>query len=408
MELPRQVRFAPTRWPVREVARAADVAVDIVRAVRDQRWVEPDLRDHVLRAIDSAFPELAGRVPPVPPEGMSRADLAAEAGISAATMRKLFASEYFRGAYSSWEKIRVAAKRLGFELPEEFHQVRIFWPTGEIADAAGVSDEVVRRVRDGGHGVAPETRARVLAAMAEIVPGIVDRVPAAPPKLPLPPTMAALARAANVRKQTVSRFLGGRPVNYRTRRTIIAAATRIGFDISEEVLAGPVLWPVGEIAREARVSPMTVNEVCNGRRVRPESRIAVIAAIETIVPEFLDRVPPPVPKTPSKAELAREANVSPETVDNLLNGRPVELQRWREIVAAAERLEVDIAEQAARADIQWPTGEIAAAAGVSPETVVKVRKGNPTVKPELRSRVLTAIETIAPELRRRVPPADPA
>ncbi|MEV3964174.1 hypothetical protein AB0M34_25340 [Nocardia sp. NPDC050193] len=417
VELPRHVRLAPIRWPVREIAQAADVAVDTVRAVRDQRWMEPELREQVLGAIDTGFPELAGRVPPAPPAGMSRADLADEAGISASTLRKLFASEYFRGAYSSWEKIRVTAERHEFELPEEFHLVRIFWPTGEIAEAAGVSDDVVRRVRDGSHGVAPETRAQVLAAMADIVPGIVDRVSPAPPKLPPPPTKAALARAANVRKQTISRFLGLGPVNYRTRRTIIAAAAETRFEISDEVLAGPVLWPVGEIAREAGVSRTTVNEVCNGRAVRPEAFTAVLAAIETIVPEFLDRVPPPPSNALDKAspsgalnktELAREANVSRETVDNLLNGRPVELRSWRDIVAAAERRRMDIAEQAAQADILWPTGEIAAAADVSTDTVVKVYKGDPAVKPWLRGRVIAAIEEIAPELVHRIPPGPTA
>lgn len=407
VELPERVRWAPLRWPIADIARAAGVEEDIVRALRDQRRVESRLREQLLRTIRTQFPGFVDRVPPAPPDGVSRRDLARAAGVSEHALWQMFESDRYRFAYSSWANVLAAAERIGFELPPEFLLAEIMWPVREIAAAAGVGLETVRRVRIGRLTVDPALRERVLEAMRRVTPRLVDRRTLAPP-LPDLPRLDELIREAQVPTEIVRRFLQGIAVDYRSRRKILAAADRIEYDIPADDLAGPILWPLEEIAQKAGVTVTTVKEVCDGQRVQRDSRAKVVEAIAVVVPEYRDRVPPEPagPMIVNKSELAREANVETETVDNLLNGRTVELRAWRAVVAAAARLGYDITEQAAAADIKWPTGEIARAAGVSPETVVKVRKGDPTVKPELRARVIAAIAAIAPELASRVPDID--
>ncbi|OQS18174.1 hypothetical protein B0T44_21125, partial [Nocardia donostiensis] len=223
--------LAPQRleWPIRQIAYAAGVSKAPVQRVRRGLWVSPDIRARVIESIQQIAPELIDAVPPAPGRPKRKAtkrDVAAAADVSYATVNRVFANQDV--APQLWQQVLAAADRLGVAVPEEVRNRPLPSPKvtlSQIAQKAGVVVSAVHRALNGG-AVSSSTMTSVLTAVTAL------GYPLSSEKLAgilLPQQFTAeVARAADVSEDTVRRVFGGGDVSLVSWMRVRDATRRLG------------------------------------------------------------------------------------------------------------------------------------------------------------------------------------
>ncbi|MGW6336445.1 LuxR C-terminal-related transcriptional regulator, partial [Nocardia rhamnosiphila] len=159
-----------------------------------------------------------------------------------------------------------------------------------------------------------------------------------------------------------------------------------------------------DLARAAGVSQQTVIALLSGKRVAVETWRRVVEAAARIgyvlPPEVLSSKPE---QALSQEKLARAAGLSQATVNAVLNGRRVGVETWRRVVEAADRIGFVLPPDVLSAEPAPKVRQLdlARAAGVSPATVSAMMHGK-HVGVETWRRVVEAAELIGFVLPREV------